>query len=114
MLHAQPFQLLLMLLERPGEIITRDDICRDLWPEGTFVDYDHGVNSAVNRLREALGDKASNPRFVETLARRGYRFVAPVERIGSTAATQLSYARGSERRSSLSQLSTGTSSWSSW
>jgi DNA-binding winged helix-turn-helix (wHTH) protein len=81
MLHAQPFQLLLMLLERPGEIITRDDICRDLWPEGTFVDYDHGVNSAVNRLREALGDKASNPRFVETLARRGYRFVAPVERI---------------------------------
>ena len=80
-LHAQPFQLLLMLLERPGEIITRDDICRDLWPEGTFVDYDHGVNSAVNRLREALGDKASNPRFVETLARRGYRFVAPVERI---------------------------------
>ena len=80
-LHSQPFQVLLMLLERPGEMPTREEICRELWPEGTFVDYEHGVNSAVNRLREALGDKSSNPRFVETLGRRGYRFVAPVERI---------------------------------
>lgn len=70
-----------MLLERPGELLTREAISRELWPEGTFVDYEHGVNSAVNRIREALGDTASNPRFVETLARRGYRFVAPVERI---------------------------------
>jgi cholera toxin transcriptional activator len=81
-LHAQPFQVLLLLLARPGEMLTREEICRELWPEGTFVDYEHGVNSAVNRLREALGDKASRPRFVETLARRGYRFVAPVERVG--------------------------------
>jgi cholera toxin transcriptional activator len=81
-LHSQPFQVLFMLLERPGEMLTREEICRELWPDGTFVDYEHGVNSAVNRLREALGDKASNPRFVETLARRGYRFLAPVERIG--------------------------------
>jgi cholera toxin transcriptional activator len=81
-LHSQPFQVLSMLLERPGEMLTREEICRELWPDGTFVDYEHGVNSAVNRLREALGDKASNPRFVETLARRGYRFLAPVERIG--------------------------------
>ena len=80
-LHSQPFQVLSMLLERPGEMLTREEISRELWPDGTFVDYEHGVNSAVNRLREALGDKASNPRFVETLARRGYRFVAPVERI---------------------------------
>jgi cholera toxin transcriptional activator len=80
-LHSQPFQVLFMLLERPGEMLTREEICRELWPDGMFVDYEHGVNSAVNRLREALGDKASNPRFVETLARRGYRFVAPVERI---------------------------------
>ena len=80
-LHAQPFQLLFLLLDRPGETLTREDICRELWPDGTFVDYEHGVNSAINRLREALGDKASNPRFVETLARRGYRFVAPVERV---------------------------------
>ncbi|ADV83492.1 winged helix-turn-helix domain-containing protein [Terriglobus saanensis] len=80
-LNAQPFQVLSMLLERPGEVLTREEISRQLWPDGTFVDYEHGVNSAVNRIREALGDAASNPRFVETLARRGYRFVAPVERI---------------------------------
>lgn len=80
-LNAQPFQVLLLLLERPGELLTREEISRELWPDGTFVDYEHGVNSAVNRIREALGDKASNPRFVVTLARRGYRFVAPVERI---------------------------------
>jgi len=82
-LHAQPFEMLCMLLERPGELLTREDICRELWPDGTFVDYEHGVNSAVNRIREALGDTAGNPRFVETMARRGYRFVAPVERIGA-------------------------------
>jgi len=80
-LNAQPFQLLFMLLERPGELLTREEISRELWPDGTFVDFEHGVNSAVNRIREALGDTASNPRFVETLARRGYRFVAPVERV---------------------------------
>ena len=84
-LHAQPFQVLLLLLERPGEMLTREDISRHLWPDGTFVDFDHGVNSAVNRLRDALGDKAANPRFIETLARRGYRFLAPVERVGETA-----------------------------
>lgn len=71
-----------MLLERPGDLLTREEISSRLWPDGTFVDYEHGVNSAVNRIREALGDTASHPRFVETLARRGYRFVAPVERIG--------------------------------
>jgi cholera toxin transcriptional activator len=80
-LHSQPLQLLLLLLERPGELLTREEISRELWPDGTFVDYEHGVNSAMNRIREALGDKASHPRFIETLARRGYRFVAPVERI---------------------------------
>ncbi len=80
-LNAQPFQVLLMLLERPGEVLTREEISRALWPDGTFVDYAHGVNSAVNRIREALGDTANSPRFVETLARRGYRFVAPVETI---------------------------------
>lgn len=80
-LHSQPLQILFMLLERPGELLTREEICRELWPDGTVVDYEHGVNSAVNRIREALGDKANNSRFVETLARRGYRFLAPVERI---------------------------------
>ena len=78
-INAQPFQVLCLLLSRPGELLTRDEIARLLWPDGTFVDFDHGVNSAVNRVREALGDSASNPRFIETLARRGYRFIAPVQ-----------------------------------
>jgi DNA-binding winged helix-turn-helix (wHTH) protein len=85
-LNAQPFQVLVLLLNRPGEVLTREQIYRELWPDGTFVDSEHGVNSAVNRLRDALGDTASNPRFVETLSRRGYRFVAPVERIDATQA----------------------------
>jgi DNA-binding winged helix-turn-helix (wHTH) protein len=80
-LNAQPFQVLLLLLERPGQLLTREEISKELWPDGTFVDYEHGVNSAVNRIREALGDSAANSRFVQTLARRGYRFVAPVEQI---------------------------------
>ena len=84
-LNAQPFQVLLMLLERPGTLLTREEISAELWPEGTFVDFEHGVNAAINRIREALGDAAGNPRFIETLARRGYRFVAPVERIGPIA-----------------------------
>jgi DNA-binding winged helix-turn-helix (wHTH) protein len=86
-LNAQPFQLLIMLLdrylERPGQLLTREEISRELWPDGTFVDYEHGVNSAINRIREALGDTAGSPRFVETLARRGYRFLAPVESIAA-------------------------------
>src|SRR5580658_11367700 len=82
-LNTQPFQVLLMLLERPGQLLTREEISRELWPDGTFVDYEHGVNSAVNRIREALGDTAASPRYLETLARRGYRFIAPVERIDS-------------------------------
>ncbi len=89
-LNAQPFQVLVLLLNRPGEVLTREQIYRELWPDGTFVDSEHGVNSAVNRLRDALGDTASNPRFVETLSRRGYRFVAPVERIDATQALLLS------------------------
>jgi cholera toxin transcriptional activator len=87
-LNAQPFQLLLMLLDHPGEVLTREEIAKTLWSEGTFVDYEHGLNSAVNRIREALGDTASNPRFVETLARRGYRFVAPVQRITAEIPSQ--------------------------
>ena len=83
-------------------MLTREEISRELWPDGTFVDYEHGVNSAVNRIREALGDTASNPRFVETLARRGYRFVAPVERIALSENPSSSTVRvpvlGSSRR----------------
>lgn len=78
-LQEQPFQVLAMLLERPGDLVTRDDLRNKLWSADTFVDFDHSLNTAVNKLREALGDVASNPRFVQTVARRGYRFIAPVQ-----------------------------------
>ena len=77
-LREQPFQILLALLERPGELVTREDLVRRLWPAGTFVDFDRGLNKAVLSLREALGDSAENPQFVETLPRKGYRFIASV------------------------------------
>jgi DNA-binding winged helix-turn-helix (wHTH) protein len=78
-LQGQPLQVLLMLLNSPGELVTRAEIQRALWPDGTFVDFDHSLNTAINKIRDTLGDSAASPRFVETLARRGYRFVAPVE-----------------------------------
>jgi DNA-binding winged helix-turn-helix (wHTH) protein len=78
-LQEQPFQILVLLLERPGELVSRDDLRSKLWSSDTFVDFDHSLNTAVNKLREALGDAASNPRFVQTVARRGYRFIAPVQ-----------------------------------
>lgn len=77
-LQGQPFQVLALLLERPGEVVTRQDLQQKLWPSDTFVDFDHSLNTAINKVREALGDSASSPRYVETLARRGYRFIAPV------------------------------------
>jgi DNA-binding winged helix-turn-helix (wHTH) protein len=81
-LTGQPFQVLAMLLERPGEMVAREDLQKRLWPADTFVDFDHSLNTAINKIREALGDSAESPRFVETLPRRGYRFIAPVEAIG--------------------------------
>jgi DNA-binding winged helix-turn-helix (wHTH) protein len=80
-LQEQPFQILAFLLGRPGELVTRQDLCDKLWSNDTFVDFDHSLNTAINKLREALGDSASSPRFVETVARRGYRFLAPVEHV---------------------------------
>src|SRR5687768_5050605 len=77
-LQEQPFEILRMMLERPGRVVTRDELRRRLWPDGTFVDFEHSLNAAVKRLRAALGDDADNPRFVETLPRRGYRFIAPL------------------------------------
>jgi TolB-like protein/DNA-binding winged helix-turn-helix (wHTH) protein/Tfp pilus assembly protein PilF len=77
-LQAQPFQLLVMLLERPGELVTREEICQKLWSGDTFVDFDRSLGTAVNKIREVLNDSATDPRFVETLPRRGYRFIAPV------------------------------------
>lgn len=78
-MQEQPFALLAFLLERAGNLVSREELRERLWPADTFVDFDHGLNTAVNKLREVLGDSASSPRFIETLARRGYRFIADVE-----------------------------------
>jgi DNA-binding winged helix-turn-helix (wHTH) protein len=79
-LQDQPFFVLVALLERPGAVVTREELRQRLWPADTFVDFDHSLNTAVNKLREVLGDSAASPRFIETLARRGYRFVAEVQK----------------------------------
>lgn len=91
--QEQPFQILVELLEHPGEVVTREDLRTKLWPADTFVDFDHGLNTAINKLREVLGDSASNPRFIETLARRGYRFIAPVKMVGETISPPSSPAK---------------------
>src|SRR3954471_24215781 len=83
-LQDQPFEILRLMLERPGDIVTREEIARRLWPDGTFVDFEHSLNAAVKRLRAALGDDADNPKFVETLPRRGYRFIASLPNGAST------------------------------
>src|SRR5579864_7693618 len=73
-LQMQPFQVLVALLEKPREVVSREELRLRLWPEDTFVDFDHGLNTAMAKLRDALGDSASRPRYVETIAKRGYRF----------------------------------------
>ena len=78
-LQEQPCQVLALLTERPGELVSREELRKKLWPNDTFVDFDHGVNIAINKLRDALGDSPEKPRFIETLPRRGYRFIAPVD-----------------------------------
>ena len=78
-LQQQPFEVLILLLRSPGQVVTRDTLRKKLWPSDTFVDFDRGLNKAINRIRETLGDLASTPRFIETLPRRGYRFIAPIE-----------------------------------
>ncbi len=88
-LTGQPFQILAILLEHPGDLVTREQLQRRLWPSDTFVDFDSGLNAAINRVREALGDSAENPRFVETLPRRGYRFIAQLIDSRPTNATLL-------------------------
>lgn len=89
-LQAQPFEILLLLLGRAGQVVDREELRRRLWPDGTFVDYEHSLNAAIKRLRTALGDDADRPRFIETVPRRGYRFVAPVIENGSVRHRPLS------------------------
>jgi len=101
-LRDQPFQILLLLLAHPGEVVSRDELQKQLWPADTFVDFDRGLNKAVNHLRDALGDSAESPRFIETLPKRGYRFIAPIEAgnghsLGPTPETQQELAEQPER-----------------
>jgi TolB-like protein/cytochrome c-type biogenesis protein CcmH/NrfG len=96
-LQDQPFQVLTVLLQRPGEVVTREELRSQNWPPDTYVDFDNSLNTAINKLREALGDSADNPRFIETLPRRGYRFIAPVS--GATAAKDVRVAAKSPAKS---------------
>src|SRR5690348_16383311 len=77
-LQDQPFRVLILLLERPGEIVTREELRQRLWPEGTYVDFDGSLNVILKKLRAAIDDDSDNPRFIETVPRRGYRFLAPI------------------------------------
>src|SRR5579859_1743244 len=83
-LQEQPLSVLKILLERSGEVVTREELRSQIWSTDTFVDFDNSLNTAINKLREALGDSADNPRFIETLPRRGYRFLAPLTRVNGT------------------------------
>ena len=87
-LQEQPFRVLALLLEKPGRVVTREELQEKVWPD-THVDFDHSLNTAINKIREALGDTAANPRFVETLPGRGYKFLAPVEGTGADSQTNL-------------------------
>ena len=95
-LQEQPLEVLTALLERAGEMVTREELRSKLWPADTFVDFDHGLNAAIRRLRDALGESADSPVFIETLARRGYRFTAPVN--GSSAQSGIEIAPAPGRR----------------
>src|SRR5689334_275350 len=98
--QEQPFQVLTILLQRPGELVTREELRSQNWPADTFVDFDNSLNTAINKLREALGDSADNPRFIETLPRRGYRFIAPVTGVdGATKGTATGVSAAAPARS---------------
>lgn len=103
-LRSQAVQVLLMLLERPREVVTREELRNGLWSSDTFVDFDHGLNTAINQLRSALGDSAANPRFVQTLPRRGYRFIAPVEFATALTADSVSQSTRSSILSDAHEL----------
>src|SRR6185437_746718 len=90
-LQEQPLRLLVCLLEKPGAVVSREELARRIWPDGTFVDFEHGLNAAATRLRRALCDSAESPRYVETVARKGYRFIAPL-----TGAAGLDTSAGSD------------------
>src|SRR5215467_6947727 len=92
-LQEQPFHVLTLLIQKPGEVVTREELRNHNWSADTFVDFDNSLNTAINKLREALGDSAENPRFIETLPRRGYRFLTPVSRDQTRKSTSFTAKR---------------------
>ena len=108
-LQEKPFQILTALVEQPGEMVTREELIKRLWPAGTFVDFDLGLNKAVNRLREALADSAEQPRFIETFPKRGYRFIPPVTRNGAGPAVVS--PTSAAQQSKKAALASGTIRW---
>jgi len=103
-LQVLPFQALALLLERPGEVITREEFEKRLWPGDTFVDFDHSLNTAIKKLRQALGDDNKKPRFVETLPKRGYRFIGTVEQAAKASAPAKALASASSRVGQVAKL----------
>src|ERR1700675_1761288 len=100
LLQGQPFQVCAILLSHSGELVTRGELRQQVWPEDTFVDFDHALNTAITKIRVALGDDADNPRFVETLPRRGYRFIGPVDKPSSLAPSPSPLEERTERHPS--------------
>jgi DNA-binding winged helix-turn-helix (wHTH) protein/Tol biopolymer transport system component len=107
-LENQPLQILAGLLEHPGEMVTREELCASLWPDGTYVDFDEGLNTAIKKLRYALGDSAENPVFIETVPRRGYRFIAPVQEVGIQPSEPMSPGNGHQPQEAPPESSVAT------
>src|SRR3954468_6182928 len=95
-LQGQPFQVLSILLRRAGETVTREELRSEVWPADTFVDFDHSLNTAINKIREVLGDSAASPHYVETVPKRGYKFIAVVESAGAHQAREINTAKSVE------------------
>ncbi len=92
-LQDQPFQVLILLVLRPGEVVTREEVQKTLWPVDTFVEFDQGLNTAIKKIRQALDDSAESPRFIETIPRKGYRFIAPVSGLEPTVPAPVAVRR---------------------
>src|SRR6516225_7202974 len=117
-LQEQPFQVLATLLEHPGKIVTREELRNKLWPQDTFVDFDHSLNAAIKRLRDALGESADSPVFIETLARRGYRFIGSINTLAGEMANALDHRTLFSRHwivgASLCVIVLGVLAWAAW
>ena len=112
-LQEQPAQLLVVLVSRSGELVTREELRAKLWPQDTFVDFDHGLNNAVNRIREALGDSAGSPCYIETMPRKGYRFIGETERIETGSEGSAAPADRSRPPAFLARAASGRV-WVAW